>query len=439
MDRRQFHYSLGALAAHAALRNWSASKVAPRVNGARLNRNITALAAIGGASGERGSQRVAYTELDRQGRAYVQELMRAAGLQVRIDAAANLVGTRAGRRTDVPPIVLGSHIDTVPNGGNYDGVVGSLGAIEVMHTLIEQNVRTEHPLEVIIFQNEEGGTIGSSLIAGDFPAANLEQKSQSGPTIREGIRLLGGDPDRLNEVVRAPGSIAAYLELHIEQGGTLERERIHIGVVEGIVGLRWFEVTVEGFANHAGTTPMDQRQDALLTAARVIDAINSIARSIPGRHVATVGKIAAEPGATNVVPGVARFSIDIRDLAATRLDELEQRIQTRARELAQEAGTTISFRRTFQDEPAPTDPRLRAVIEREARNLGLTTRQLPSGAGHDAAPMSRLGPMAMIFVPSVRGISHSPREYSHPEDIVRGADVLLATLIVVDKGGWNRR
>jgi N-carbamoyl-L-amino-acid hydrolase len=439
MDRRQFHYSLAAVAAQAALREWPRFERAPRVNGARLNRHIAGLAAIGGASESRGSQRVAYTEFDRQGRAYVLELMRAAGLGVRTDAAANLVGRRAGRRNSLTPIVLGSHIDTVPNGGNYDGVVGSLGAIEVAQTLVEQDIGTEHPLEVIIFQNEEGGTIGSSIIAGDFPAANLELQSQSGPTIREGIRLLGGDPERLHEVVRAPGSITAYLELHIEQGGTLDRERINVGIVEGIVGIRWFEVTVQGFANHAGTTPMDQRQDALLTAARVIDAINSIARSIPGRHVATVGKIAAEPGATNVVPGVARFSIDIRDLALGRLDELEQRIQATANQLARDAGTTISFRRTFQDEPAPTDPRLRALIEREARNLRFTTRQLPSGAGHDAAPLSRLGPMAMIFVPSVRGISHSPREYSHPEDITRGADLLLASVLAVDKGGWTGR
>lgn len=434
MNRRDFHRSVAAFAGMAVMPGPFAWFDVPRVNGARLNRHIGELAAIGGAHGDVGAQRVAYTDLDRQGRDYAITLMRAAGLDVHIDAAANLVGTRTGKKP-LKPLVLGSHIDTVPAGGNYDGVVGSLGAIEVVHTLSEQKVLTDHPLEVIIFQNEEGGTTGSRILAGEFPASALALKSQSGKTFAEGIRFLGGDPSRLSDVVRKPGAVEAYLELHIEQGGVLEAESIQIGVVEGIVGIRRWEVTVEGFANHAGTTPMNQRRDALLTAARMIDEVNRIALSIPGRHVATVGRIAVEPGAPNVIPGVARFTIEVRDLDAARIDELEQRIRSAAADIAGRSSTNVALgASSYSDDPAPTDPRVRDVIEREAQALGSSTKRLPSGAGHDARPFARLGPMGMIFVPSIGGISHSPRELSRPEDITRGADVLLRAVLALDEG-----
>jgi beta-ureidopropionase / N-carbamoyl-L-amino-acid hydrolase len=433
MNRREFHRSMIGLSGLAFVRDpWSWFDT-PRVNGARLNEHIAALARIGGAHGDVGAQRVGYTDFDRQGRDYVMDLMRNAGLEVHIDHAANLVGRRAGKKAALKPLVLGSHIDTVPAGGNYDGVVGSMGAIEVIQTLSEKNVRTNHPLELIIFQNEEGGTTGSRILAGEFPAETLNQKSQSGKTFGEGIRFLGGNPERLSEVIRKPGDVAAYLELHIEQGGLLDAEKIQIGVVEGIVGIRRWEVTVEGFANHAGTTPMNQRRDALLGAARMIDEVNRIALSIPGRHVATVGRIAVEPGAPNVIPGIVRFTIEVRDLDASRIDELERRIKAGAAQVAQASNVTMTLGpSSYSDDPAPTDARLRDIIEREAKALGFSTKRLPSGAGHDARPFARLGPMGMIFVPSIAGISHSPKEFSRPEDITRGADVLLRTLLALD-------
>jgi N-carbamoyl-L-amino-acid hydrolase len=430
VNRRDFHLAmLGALGAPMVRH---APRAAPdlRVNGGRLLANLRALGAIGKT--DAGAQRVAYTEADRSARALAVSLMRAASLDVETDAAGNLIGRRAGREATLPPIVFGSHIDSVPNGGDYDGPVGSLSAIEVAHTLAEQDVRTRHPLEVVIFQNEEGGLIGSLAMVGGLTAERLDAVSQSGKTIRDGIRFLGGDPDRLAGVRRAPGSIAAYLELHIEQGGVLDAAGIQIGVVEGIVGIGWWDVTVEGAANHAGTTPMDRRHDALLSAARFIQEVNRIVTAEPGRQVGTVGRIEARPGAPNVIPGLVRLSLELRDLDAGKIATLYGRIEEAAHAIGRTDGTTFTFRRISENVPAPSDPVVRDAIRRAARDLGLSTRDMPSGAGHDAQDMARLGPMGMIFIPSVGGISHSPRELSRAEDIVNGANVLLGSVLGLD-------
>ncbi len=209
-------------------------------------------------------------------------------MDVSIDAAGNIVGRRNGNDTTLKPLMIGSHIDSVPAGGRYDGQVGSMGAIEVAQTLSEKNVRLRHPLEIVIFQNEEGGTIGSAAIARGLTEQDLNLVTNSKKTIREGIKFIGGDPDKLAGAVRKKGDLAGYVELHIEQGGTLYQEKINIGVVEGIVGVHWWDVTVEGFANHAGTTPMKGRHDALLAAAKYVDAVNRGVTSIPGRQVGTV-------------------------------------------------------------------------------------------------------------------------------------------------------
>src|SRR5713226_2695648 len=255
MNRRQFNFGLlgtaGALMFRYPLATASGSAPELRVNGARILEHINALAEFG-KNPQGGVSRLAYSEADRQGREYVMGLMHSATLDVSIDAAGNISGRRAGSDKSLKPLLFGSHIDSVPEGGNYDGVVGSLGAIEVAQTLAENNLITRHPLEVVIFQNEEGGLIGSRAMDGELTEKELDLVSRSGKTIREGIRVLGGDPTRLSAVKRKRGDIAAYLELHIEQGGILEREKIDIGVVEGIVGINWWDVTIEGFANHAG-------------------------------------------------------------------------------------------------------------------------------------------------------------------------------------------
>jgi len=406
----------------------------PRVQGERIVQHIEALSEFG-RNPQGGVSRVAYTEADRQGRDYVMRLMRDAGLSVQIDAAGNIVGRLAGGDPALPPILLGSHIDSVPNGGNYDGDVGSLGAVEVAQVLVENRLALRHPLEVIVFENEEGVTVGSHALASGVEPALLDSVSQSGRTIRDGIQFLGGDVAALASARRAPGSITAYLELHIEQGGVLDREKTDIGVVEGIVGILHSEARVEGFANHAGTTPMDQRHDALLSAAELVAELNRIVTRAPGRQVGTVGWIHAEPGAYNVIPGVASFGVELRDLDEAKVDSLFGELRAAAERIGRARGTRVSFSEPVKTRPALTDPRLQRLIDRSAKALGFSTRLMPSGAGHDAQEIARIGPVGMIFIPSVGGISHAPTEFSRPRDIENGANVLLRAVLELDRNG----
>jgi len=431
INRRQFNYALAVALGSVPFRDVH-SQTTVRVNGRRIMDHILALAEFG-KNPQGGVSRVAYSDADKQGREYVLGLMRAAKLDVSIDAAGNLIGRRAGSASGSLPLLIGSHVDSVPEGGNYDGVVGSIGAIEVAQTLAENSVVLRHPLEVVIFQNEEGGLIGSRAMDGELTEKELDLVSRSGKTIREGIKFIGGDVSKVSEVRRRKGDIAAYLELHIEQGGTLDSEKINIGVVEGIVGINWWDVTIEGFANHAGTTAMNNRQDALLAGAKFIQAVNRVVTSVPGRQVGTVGRITALPGAPNVIPGKVVLSLELRDLDAAKIDMLFEKIKVEAEKIAAESKTKFDFKEINVNIPAPTDPQVRSLIGDAARELGLTTKSLPSGAGHDAQDMARLGPAGMIFVPSVGGISHSPREFCRPEDIANGANVLLHTLLKLDR------
>lgn len=399
------------------------------VNRERLLRLFDSLTQFGPTDAG-GTERLAYSDEDRAARAWFMERMREAGLTVRVDAAGNIIGRRPGSDPSLPPMLFGSHIDSVPDGGRYDGNVGSIGALEAAWTIHDAAVATRHPLEVVVFQNEEGGLYGSQAMAGTLDETDLAQVARSGVTVREGIRRLGGDPDNLTAAVRRPGELAAYLELHIEQGGTLDTAGIQIGVVEGIVGIEQWTVTVEGFANHAGTTPMDQRRDALLAAARFIQAVNEVIRGAPGRQVGTVGQITARPGAPNVIPGRVDLSLEIRDLDRATIVRLFNRIRERAAAIAEASGTSFTFTdRALNIVPQPTDERIRRAIERAADSLGLSHRRMPSGAGHDAQSLAPICPIGMIFVPSVGGISHSPREHSRPEDLVNGANVLLRTVM----------
>jgi N-carbamoyl-L-amino-acid hydrolase len=430
MNRRAFNHSLFSTIAVTLLKP-SQAQPKLRVNGARIDGHLAALGEFG-KNPQGGVTRLAYSEADLQGRKYAMALMRDAKLEVSIDFVGNIVGRRAGTEAALPPLVIGSHIDSVPEGGNYDGDVGSMGAIEVAQTLAENSVKLRHSLEVLIFQNEEGGTIGSQLISGELPDNQLELPANSGKTIREGIKILGGDPTRLAQARRKQGEIAAYLELHIEQGGILDTEKINIGVVQGIVGISHWEVTIEGFANHAGTTPMNQRRDALLAAARFIDAVNRVVTSIPGGQVGTVGKIQALPGAYNVIPGRVVVGLELRDLDTKKVQLMFDRIRAEAARIAASNGTAFDFKQTSVSYPALTDERIRRLIDDTAKGIGLSTKHLPSGAGHDAQEIARLGPVGMIFIPSVGGISHSPREFSRPEDIANGTNVLLQTLLKLD-------
>jgi N-carbamoyl-L-amino-acid hydrolase len=266
-----------------------------------------------------GNDRVAFSDYDLEARAYLTTYLTELGLDVTVDAAGNLLARKAGKNPDLKPIAFGSHIDAVPNGGHYDGDVGVIGAIEVLETLIENKIETAHPLELIIFSNEEGAIFGSRAIAGKIDLETLEGKTASGYTNGEGILRLGGNPEKVMEVKRSQDELHAFLELHIEQGGNiLHKNKIDIGVVEGIVGLKWWDVEITGKTNHAGTTPMSDRQDAMLAAAQFVLAVNEIVTEMEGAQVGTVGRINAFPGAPNVIPGKVVASLELRDLDAEK-------------------------------------------------------------------------------------------------------------------------
>jgi N-carbamoyl-L-amino-acid hydrolase len=410
----------GRLAQHAPL----------KVDGARLNGWIARFNEVGRTA--TGMNRVAYSEADLAGRAFAMDLMRQAGLTPRIDAAGNIFGRLAGTDASLSPILIGSHVDSVTDGGNYDGVVGSFGAIEVARSLREQNVRLRHPVDVVIWSNEEGGTIGSKSATGQVTAADLDLVARSGKTRREGIAIVGGNPARLADAVLKKGDLACYMELHIEQGGLLDKAGVNIGVVEGIVGLRWFEFTITGFANHAGTTPMDQRQDAMLAAAKFTVAVNEAVRAVPGRTVATVGRVVVTPNTTNIVPGQVVMTVDLRDLDQSKIERFTAQFEQLARDIGAATGTKFSSTRTVDSTPAISDPTVMSWIDGAAAALGLTRRRLPSGAGHDAQEIAHIASMGMIFIPSVGGISHAPREFSRPADIANGASVLLNAVVSAD-------
>ncbi|WP_439106202.1 Zn-dependent hydrolase [Congregibacter sp.] len=398
----------------------------------RMQSRIEALSAFG-ANPEGGVSRVAFTDADLAGREWLKAELRELGLTVRTDTAGNIIGRREGSQPGFPPIMFGSHIDSVPGGGNYDGQVGVVGALEVISVLNDAGVTTRHPLEFVSFTDEEGGLVGSRAMVGKLTEAAMDVVSNSGLPTRDGIARVGGDPGRIAEAARSPESLRAFFELHIEQGGILEQKNLQIGVVEGIVGIQWWDITVSGVANHGGTTPMPQRVDALVSASELAVAINRIALELEGRQVATVGRIEAFPGAPNVVPGKVVMSLEVRDLSENKIWEVFRLIEAEAARIAAARGTPIAFTELdTASPPAPTDTEMRDIIEAAAQSLGYSYQRMPSGAGHDAQDLALITPTGMIFVPSKDGVSHSPFEYTSPEDMARGASVLLQAILATD-------
>ena len=436
VSRRSFLGGISAAAVGGLVRGQSG----PRVDAAALRQRIEALSVFGrpaAGSFAHGVSRVAYSDADVAGRRYVMGLMTAAGLQPRVDAAGNIYGRRAGTDASAPPILFGSHIDSVPSGGNFDGDLGSLAALSAVEAFERAGIRTRHPLEIVVWSAEEGvafgrGLAGSRIVAGDITPADLEQV-WNGMTRAEAIRRIGGAPDRIMDACRAKGSIHGYFELHIEQGGTLEKAAVPIGVVEGIVSIQRHRAVITGLANHAGTTPMAERQDALVAASRLTLAVREEVTSLPGRQVGTVGHLEVQPNAPNVIPGTVTMTIELRDLSPETLATLAHEIRRRAARIALESGTTIAITSLGGNPPALASSDMQRIIERAAASSGLGATRLPSGAGHDAQMMAQLCPMGMIFVPSVGGISHSPRELTRWEDCHNGANVLLDAVIQLDK------
>ena len=410
-----------------------ADDVLARADVDRVAARIEALSVFG-ANEDGGIDRVAYSQADKDARAWVMKEMDRLGLQnIRIDAGGNILARRPGTQPDAKPIMFGSHIDSVLGGGNYDGQAGVVAALEAIEVLNEGAVETRSPLDVVIFSNEEGGLIGSLALVGRLESDTLEVMSDAGLTIREGIKAINGDPEQLAQAAIKKGALKAFLELHIEQGAILDRNDLDIGIVEGIVGIEWWNVTLTGISNHAGTTPMGQRTDALVAASRLVLAVNEVGRTTPGRQVATVGRISAHPGAPNVIPGEVRMSLEIRDLDREKIYSVFEAINERAAEISKASGVDIVFDNlNVASHPALTDPAIRTVIAEAAESLNLTYRSMPSGAGHDAQDMAGIAPTGMIFVPSVGGVSHSPKEFTKAEDIAQGTDVLVRSILAID-------
>lgn len=440
MTRRTFLTTLsaGALCSRAAFAQPAQRPVA--VDAQALRARIEALSVFGrpaGGSFADGVSRVAYTDADVAGRKYVMDLMRAAGLSPRIDPAGNIFAKRDGTEPSLPPILFGSHIDSVPSGGNFDGDLGSLAAIGAIDACNRAGVRTRHPLEIVVWAAEEGvafnrGLSASRIVAGDVVPSDMDQV-WNGMRRGDAIKRIGGDPERIMEARRPKGAWHAYLELHIEQGGLLDRDKLQIGVVQGIVAIERFEARITGFANHAGTTPMAERQDAAIAAAHLTLAVREIVTSRPGRQVGTVGKLELKPNAPNVVPGSAVLIIELRDLSVPLLHSIADEIRAQAQKIATATKTTIEIVPASSNAPAIADVAVQDVIERAARDLRLSSQRMPSGAGHDAQMMAQLAPMGMIFVPSVAGISHSPKELTRWDDCANGANVLLQSVLALDR------
>ncbi len=403
-----------------------------RVNEQRILSRINELGKIGRDEQGRG-YRVAYTKGDIAGRAWLMELMKKAGLEVSIDAGGNIIGKRQGKNPSLKPIAFGSHIDMVPDGGNYDGPLGSISALEVIEVLNEKKMTTNHPLEVLIFQNEEGGLVGSRAMTGNLAKEDLSQKSTSGLTLGEGIKAIGGDPARLAAAARKKGDLAAFLEIHIEQSKVLETRKMDVAIVEGIVGISDWDITVTGIANHAGSTPMNDRQDALIAAAKLVLAVNEVVNSYDGAQVGSVGKMAVLPGAPNVIPGKVTMSLQMRDLSQEKVMKMFADIEKRAAQIAKETRTEIAFAHLRSSTPTITNQKIQEKMMQTAKSLGLSCLKMQSGAGHDTQEMARLGPVGLLFIPSKGGISHNPKEYSSPAEVANGANVLLQTILAIDQ------
>ncbi len=376
-----------------------------------------------------------------QGRAWLAEEFKAAGLSVEVDAGGNLIGRTPGTGRGLGALVAGSHSDTVPAGGRFDGMLGLLAALEAAQSIREQQISLVHPLEVVDFLAEEPSDFGISCVgsrswAGALTASDLARSLPSNVTLASAIDSVGGSAERLGKAIRTRDSVSAYVELHIEQGLLLAERKAEIGVVTAIVGIRRHEVTVEGRADHAGTTPMSLRRDALVGAAGFIRAVDELARMRPAESaylVATVGKLSVEPNAINAVPGSVTMILETRSTDEAALLQFEQELWRRTEGEVDDRGLRLTRSLLSQTLPTACSPLIQSTIEEASMAAGFRSTRLPSGAGHDGVFVARIAPMGMIFVPCREGRSHAPEEWAEPGDCANGARVLAETLILLDK------
>ncbi len=400
-----------------------------RINGDRLWQSLMDLAAIG-ATPLGGVRRIALTDLDRQGRDQVVGWFRAAGLEVRVDPIGNLFGRRAGRDARRPPVVAGSHIDTQPSGGKFDGNFGVLAALEVVRTLNDRGIATEAPVEVAVWTNEEGTRftpvmMGSGVFAGVHPLEEvLARTDLEGRSVGDELRRIGYAGDA---PVGTP--VGAYFEAHIEQGPVLEDTGRTIGVVTGALGQRWYDVTVTGMNAHAGPTPMRLRKDALLAASRLVGEVNRIALEFAPEARGTVGFMQVSPNSRNVVPGEVKFSVDFRHATDDGLLDLDRALRAACERVARETSVAVTATQVVYFPPCAFDAACVAAVRAAAAEFGFPHQDIVSGAGHDAVYVARVAPAAMIFVPCKDGISHNEIEDATPGDLEAGCNVLARAML----------
>jgi N-carbamoyl-L-amino-acid hydrolase len=397
-----------------------------------LQWSIAELANVG-AQDDGSVCRRGFTKADGEGRQLVAQWMEEAGLSIRIDPAGNLIGRWDGEEPGLPTLVTGSHIDTVPTGGHFDGALGVLAGLDVVRTLKATGRRLRHPLEVIAFADEESTMVGCKGMTGTASADPADYTTSNGDPIAVNLERIGGHWPSLASARRDDTAIAAFLELHVEQGSVLESRGDAIGVVDGVVGQRRFSIRITGQANHAGTTPMDLRQDALVTAADVVLAIEALAIRHPGDPVATVGRLQVWPNAANVVPGSVEMTVDLRDLSPQVLEELVDGLMQDLETIGERRQCSIAIEPQFEVAPTPADALVIEAIAASAADLGLSFSHLPSRASHDAQELGRRWPMGMIFVPSRGGFSHSAAEFTSAEQCRSGTAVLLEALRRLDQ------
>ncbi len=399
-----------------------------QINADRLHRRLDELAAIG-ALESGGVRRLAFTDADRAGRDYVEQWMRDLGLDVQIDPLGTIAGIRAGA-SEEPAVLVGSHTDTVGRGGRFDGALGVLAGLEALQTLDDAGITTRRPVGVVSFVNEEGNRFTPGMMGSSYVAGLLSRDEALHNDGIDGVRL-GDELERTgmagsDDLSRQP--IRAFVELHIEQGPILEAEGTPIGVVESVQGINWHKLTLHGESNHAGVTPMDRRRDAGYVAARIAQHVRELGQTIE-RQRATVGQVAVEPGFTNVIPDRATLRIDLRNPDASRLRSAREQLLDFAREAAAAESVELEHEQLSWIDPVRFDADVVDAIAQAAAAFDYSQQRMVSGAGHDAQQMAAIVPSAMIFVPSVGGISHNPNEYTRPEDVEAGANVLLHTAL----------
>ena len=407
------------------------------INGERLLERIAELAQIGEIEGTKGCSRLAFTDADREGRDLVVTWMRDLGLTVTIDAVGNVVASTNPDGAS-GAVMAGSHIDTVGTGGRYDGNLGVLAGLEVIEATLAADIELARPLAVAFFSNEEGSRYAPDMmgslayVGGMSVEAVLQVEGADGTVVGEELDRIG-----YRGSSPCPGVTPhAFVELHIEQGPVLDKENIQIGIVEGVQGISWTELTLIGQSNHAGTTPMSLRRDPMRAAAEVVVAARSIASEIGGSQVATVGSLHLHPNLVNVVPASATMTVDLRNTDEASLQLAEEQLRLGVAAIAEDEDVTVESRSLARFEPVEFDGRVVEQIEQLAEQTGLSTKRMPSGAGHDAQMMARICPTGMIFVPSLDGISHNPAEHTDEKDLIAGAQLLSDTMLALTEVDW---